>query len=106
MFHVPVPSLKLQNVQDKMVSSMDTQTNSKGQGLSHDAGTLTNRVPLEKFNTTYLKKVSIEFQSTNTTTLPLNSNAFAQKAEANKKLLINHAFPSYRLKKGSSPSNT
>ena len=63
MFNVPVPSLQLQNVQRKMAASIDTQTNRKAADGTYDMGTLSNRAPLENPHTTYLKKISIEFDS-------------------------------------------
>ena len=71
MFNVPVPSLQLQNIQRKMAASIDTQTNRRAADGTHDMGTLTNRSPLENPHTNYLKKVSIEFESSNTAAKPL-----------------------------------
>ena len=51
-----------------MAASIDTQTNRKVADGTYDMGTLSNRTPLENPHTTYLKKVSIEFESSNTAT--------------------------------------
>ena len=51
-----------------MAASIDTQTNRKVPDGNYDMSTLTNRALLENPNTTYLKKVSIEFESSNDAT--------------------------------------